>query len=374
MASGFNPIPGSQLYEQWLKNTLNAEQNYTPGYTSTSDQMGGAAALSEWQQAVEQGDINSLGILPPPPPSIGGSSSGSSSSRSGPASVMPQLTDIINEGLGITRGVGEKEMEKERRRLLEDWTVAQGSKIQSLARRGLYHAGIGEEEMQEEVDKPYSRGMSDLESALHDANVDTGLSKAGRFADFGSLLAEIEAQARRGAAERYSKASSIGTGGQTLGTGSGGFGSAAQIGAQIGAEIGTASDGGLFGATFSGARTGGGAGGGAGGGGGSGPTMDPYGGSGSFIDPNIPGPPGDEDPGDLPPDFYNQQEDAYWNSLYGKGGSAGPSILEAMYPGGYNPYSGGQIDSPFGEPTQQMRLNLPGASYGGTQSSGSTWM
>jgi len=246
MTRGVIPTPGTPAYEQMMANVMNAKEqaglsqgqladtqrnavnsyNTLLGNTGTSFGMMDRALA---RQGLSGGSIGGLG-------GAGGSSS------SGGSSSMTSGAGLLDEILGLIRGTGDKQMGAARRRLTEDYGTATDKKMNDLARRGLFRAGIGEKEMLEEVDKPFSRGQSDLASNLYDAQVDTSLRKA-------SILGDIEAQARKAQAEKYAQAAQTGTGAYTINPSAGG-------GSKSSSSGGDSGGGGIFGAQFVEARSG----------------------------------------------------------------------------------------------------------------------
>ena len=263
---GIMPLPGTPAYAAALRNLLNAQ---TSGYANLGDQQQqGINSMNTLLQNTGEGDFGLLGNTAAAKAGAFGGSGGSSGSL---FSNQATGAGLLDEILGLIRGTGEKQFGTARRRLAEDYGLAKSDKNADLARKGLFRAGIGEEEMQRQVDMPFQRGSADLESNMADANTDLGLRKA-------SILAEIEAQARRQAAQGMSSASMTGTGAYNP------FGSRGSTGGSF--QYGDSGSGGMFGATFGG-----------GGGGGGGTSTSPASWTGEFGwggDENIPPPmPGD---------------------------------------------------------------------------------
>jgi len=247
--TGIVPLPGTPAYEQALRNFLNA-QNPNDATAQAQQEALGAFNTLRSNTGVD------YGIAQPTIDRMlagGGGAVGSSSSSSTPGAGAGLLEEI----LGLIRGTGEKQFNASRDRLNEDYGTARQQKVADLARRGLFRAGVGEKEMQQEIDRPYTRGLSDLEANMADANTDLGLRKA-------AILGDIEAQARRAAAE---KASSMYAQGSA--TGSGGYNPFSRDGEGSQRLGGSEGEGGIFGATFTNQRrlaAGGGGGGGSSGG------------------------------------------------------------------------------------------------------------
>lgn len=248
-STGIMPLPGTPAYEAMIRNVVSAN----PVNDAQADMQRQAIQAQKrlWQNTGENfgiaqpaiqrlggmGGLGGLGgVTTDNPGGAGGGFSSSSSSSGTGAGLMEEI-------LGLIRGTGGKEMQKARSRLTEDYGTAREQKMSDLARRGLFRAGIGEKELLAEVDKPFARGTADLESAMADSNVDTQLRKA-------AILGDIEAQARRAAAERQAQMFQSGA---AAGTG------ATRINPSAGSTFdrpgGAGADaGGIFGAQFVDAR------------------------------------------------------------------------------------------------------------------------
>lgn len=110
--------------------------------------------------------------------------------------------------------------------------------MSDLARRGLFRAGVGEQEMQREIDKPYTRGLADLNAQMADANADLHMRGTG-------LLADLEAAQRQAAAQQMAQAAMTGTGSRTINP------SNASAQNPTGSSLfGAGGGGGMFGAEF----------------------------------------------------------------------------------------------------------------------------
>lgn len=244
IGTGIIPLPGTPAYEAALRNLLNAQ----PGQGGASIGDTQSQALNAYN-TLRANTGQSFGIADPAIAKLGGATGGTTGGSSG-SMFSNQATGagLLGEILSLIRGTGEKQFATARNRLNEDYGTAREQKIHDLARRGLFRAGTGEEEMQREIDKPYTRGLEDLESNMADANTDLGLRKA-------DILAQIEARARQQAAQSLQNASMTGTGYYRPFSQTGGSGTSYGSGA---------GSGGFFGASFSSGTpsVGGGAGGG----------------------------------------------------------------------------------------------------------------
>lgn len=248
-SSGVMPTPGTPAYEEMLRNVMAARTSGQAGSSAANTADLQSRAVSSARTLADRGI--SFGAMSPwlSSGSIGGAAGGGAGGGAGSSSSSSSSSSpgagLMEEILGLIRGTGSKEFGAARDRLKEDYGGARKEKISDLARRGLFRAGVGELELQKEIDQPYSRGLSDLASQQSDANTDLSLRKA-------AILGDIEAQARKAqaesAAKQYAQASQTGTGAYTMNPSAGSSGGGSRTASGDGS-------GGIFGAQFAEARS-----------------------------------------------------------------------------------------------------------------------
>lgn len=242
--AGIIPLAGTPAWEEMARRQQLAV-TANPGRNVDALRQQAAQSMGQYRQLEASGGPT-YGIMSSylqSPAALGGGlggGGGAGGEFSMGSSSMQSGAGLLGEILGLIRGTGMKEQGAARWRLMEDYGDLRQQKMSDLARRGLFRAGVGEQELLREVDKPLSRGLSDLASNLADQNVDVSLRKA-------AILGDIEAQARKAMSERMAAGASIGSGAQTVNPSiGGGFGS--------GYTGGGGDGGGIFGASFVDAR------------------------------------------------------------------------------------------------------------------------
>lgn len=231
--TGIMPLPGTPAYETMLQRVANAQPIGNPNAIADA-RLQAANAF----QALKAGGGQTYGIF-----GKAGTGSAGLAGTSASAGGGAGADDLTNEILGIVRSAPNVQDEAARRRFNEDIAQARTEKTRDLARRGLFQAGTGEMELQRDIDKPYTRGLADLEANMADENARLALGKA-------AVLGNIEAQQRHAQAMALAQGASAGTGAYNpFGGGGGGPFGGKSAGQWTQADY-NATNPGIFGAQF----------------------------------------------------------------------------------------------------------------------------